>query len=112
MWARNDIESGRQYKLLLCQRDDGTRYYLLLEADSTTDPLDAVLCTSVVPNELLTRRDFIGIAEAVRLTDGSRFVVDAHGVWYTELEATELSSGIAFDDVDWVTGTPPRLPPK
>jgi len=55
------------------------------------------------------RRDFNGIAQAVKLVTGQSYQVDAHGLWLTneEVEALDEES-----EVPWVNGIAAHFAPK
>jgi hypothetical protein len=112
MWKRAEVLEGTRYRVALCQTLTGHRTYKLQPLDHEQLPTDAALVTNEVPIELLLRRDFGGIADAVRLSDGKRFWTDAHGVWLTEEEMDALSSGVDHAAVPWLNGLPARFPPR
>jgi hypothetical protein len=84
----------------------------LQEIGKSQAPNGAVFMTDEVPIDLLLRRDFEGIAKAVRLTNGSRFCTDAHGIWLTPEEMNALSSGADHAQVPWLNGMPANFPPR
>ena len=112
MWKRGDIAEGLDYQLALVQRRDGKRSYVLFEAGRSDGIDDVVFVTAVVPRELLVRGDLLGIAKAVKLTDGTSFGVEAHGVWLTSEECAAFERQVAWDQMPWLNGRPPVLPPK
>lgn len=110
MWKKSDVLPGKSYRVQLCHAE-GRRFFALLE-DGSAPSSECVFTTELVPTRLLENRDMIGIADEVRLCDGSPFVVDAHGVWLTEDEAAALRRGEDHDAVQWVTGVRPKRAPK
>ena len=110
MWQRTDVKPDMQYQVALCQSASGRRYYALCPAGASPPNADSVLLTEITPNDLLWWSRFEEISETVRLTNGERFFVEAHGVWFTtkEWEALDLDE----DHVPWLNGLPPVLPPK
>jgi hypothetical protein len=112
MWKRAEVIEGVRYRVALCQRSTGERTYKLHPLGEAQLPPDAALVTNEVPTDLLLRRDFIGIAEAVRLNDGRRFWTDAHGVWLTQEEMDALSARVDHATVPWLNGIPARFPPR
>jgi hypothetical protein len=73
---------------------------------------DAVYVTAPVPLPRLWKRDLKLISEIVPLQSGARFHVEAHGVWLTESEVTQLDERRSFSDIAWSTPSPPRFPPR
>jgi hypothetical protein len=112
MWKRAEVLEGARYRVALCQSSTGHRTYKLQPLDERQRPSDAALITDEVPTDLLLRRDFGGIAEAVRLNDGKRFWTDAHGIWLTQEEMDALSAGFDHTSVPWLNGLPARFPPR
>ena len=112
MWKRAEVVDGQRYQLALCQNTSGERSYALHRVDDTQLPTDAVFMTDEVPNDLLLRRDFEGIASTVRLTNGNRFWVEAHGVWLTHDENIALSAKVDHARVPWLNGLPAKFPPR
>ena len=98
-FARRPLPSG--------ERPSNVRLLL----DGHEAPPETVLCTEVVPTDLLLRRDFRGIADAVKLTSGELFTVDAHGVWFTRAEADAFDE-VEWNEMPWLNGLPPLLAPK
>lgn len=109
MFKRPELEVGRRYRLWLCQRG-GARWMEVAEEDASVPA--GVLSTALVPHELLLARDLKRIVEQVPLADGTRFVVDAHGIWFTERERAAFRAGADYDQIPWVDGVAPRLAPK
>lgn len=68
--------------------------------------------TAVVPRELLVKGDLFGIAKAVKLTDGSSFGVEAHGLWLTPEECAAFERNVTWYEMPWLNGLAPVLPPK
>ena len=110
MWLRSDVHEACEYRVSLCQAGTGKRSFKLL-ALGQEEPDESVFVTGIVPTELLLRRDFIGISEAVKLSNGQPFGVDAHGVWFTKEELDALNARASWRSVPWVNGLPPILPP-
>ena len=112
MWKRNDVRTDKRYVLQLCQDSKQHRHLALKDVSGTSTDSCAFRETEVVPSNLLLRGDVAQIGRVVRLDDGSAFVVDAHGVWFTKEEAQAMDDGIPLESIPWVTGAPPLLPPK
>lgn len=117
MWLASDITPDGIYRVRLCQR--GRRRYFALERegslpaeDGTSEPVQWLLTEVVRGRDALRRRDFIGISESTRLSDGSSFIVDAHGIWLTTGELEALRRHTDYCDVPWVFGLEPQFPPK
>jgi hypothetical protein len=110
MWNKGDIVPGRTYRLQLCHAD-GRRFFSLLE-DESAPSTQCVFTTEIVPTRLLESRNIVRIADDVRLRDGRRFVVDAHGIWFTEGEVAAMRRGDDHEAIDWVTGVAPKRAPK
>lgn len=114
IWKVADVTQGKSYRLALCQDEDAVRTLHLIDA---TDNVvveqipDALFVTQRVATDLIWRRDVVAIAEMTLLEGGGRFELDAHGVWLTESEGRQLEAGIAFDEIVWATGCPPKFPP-
>jgi hypothetical protein len=112
IWRSSDVSRNSQYKLHLCQSNDGKRFFRLIEVESDADknPQDDVfLVSQVVPNHLLEKRDVQLISESVVLSNGRSFFVDAHGVWLTETEAQEIDLGVTFEKIKWITDSVPKF---
>lgn len=109
MWKSSDIHDDMAYVVQLCHGEDGVRYARLRDVANDAELGDYILETDIVPNEILRGRNLASISENVLLSNGSRFVVDGHGVWYT-IEEWVVLDGAA--PIPWCTETPPRLPPK
>ena len=105
------MDERLSYRVALRQRADGERTFALCEVDSP-EPPNTKFLTQVVPTDLLLRRDFMGIAETVRLRSGESFCVDPHGVWLTQDEYTALAQRRRHDEIPWFNGLPPIFAPK
>ncbi|SEL50831.1 hypothetical protein SAMN05444354_106254 [Stigmatella aurantiaca] len=112
MWKRSSVVKGRSYYVALCQGKDGQRYYELCEVDAHPQSTDAIFYTQPVPHELLLKGDYEGISQAVQLTNGCSFAVEAHGIWLTEEEIAVLEGDEDEENVPWLNGLPPIFPPK
>ena len=112
MWKRGDVAEGQDYQLVLVQRRDGTRTYVLCEVGQCEGVEEQMFVTAVVPRELLVKGDLFGIAKAVKLTDGSSFGVEAHGVWLTPEECAAFERNVTWYEMPWLNGLAPVLPPK
>jgi len=110
IWRTSEVLEGVEYKLALCQDSHGVRELRILQKDEAV-PSDCIFATQSVPTQLLRKRDVISIAEQVPLDDGTRFYVDAHGIWFSQSESIQRSSGVEHEDIQWVTPFPPKLPP-
>ena len=108
-WSANDLLPDRSYVLALAEAASGRRYYvpyLLTDRPSARLAEEVVFVTMAVPDELLRRKDFLGIAEAVRLDTGDRFHCTAHGTWLSSEENEDLD---ANRPVRWARGRKPQL---
>ncbi|WP_395348936.1 hypothetical protein [Variovorax sp. UC122_21] len=112
MWKRSDVAEGQDYQLVLVQRRDGTRTCVLCEVGQCEGVEEQMFVTAVVPRELLVKGDLFGIAKAVKLTDGSSFGVEAHGVWLTPEECAAFERNVTWYEMPWLNGLAPVLPPK
>jgi len=112
MWRRGDVAEGMDYQLALVQRRDGSRTCVLCEAGQSDCIEDLMFATAVVPRELLVKGDLLGIAKAVKLTDGTSFGVEAHGVWLTPEECAAFERNVSWNEMPWLNGLAPVLPPK
>ena len=110
-WKRKDVHDTSRYYVALCQSEHGHRYYELCEVGTQPVSPDAVLQTHEVPNPLLVARNFRAISDAVKLTNGRRFYVEAHGVWLTEEEFEALEED-EEREVPWLNGIAASFPPK
>ena len=111
MWPPSDVDQSRRYRVALCQSPTGARTHALHPEDQEKLPENAVFLTAVVSTELLMRRDFRAISNAVKLIDGQGYWVDAHGVWFT-LEEVEALEGDDDAEAPWVNGLPALVAPK
>lgn len=112
MWKIADLQEGKRYRVALVELEGGDRRLSLLEEHAPSDLPGVMFVTECVPFELLRRRDFKSISEAVPLVGGSRFYVEAHGIWLTSEEATALESFAPLREIPWPGGVSPRFPPK
>ena len=111
MWKCGDVKPETSYRILLCQTGED-RYLKIADANLDVLDSDALFVTEPVPSELLLARNVYTIAQKVRLRGGGNFVVDAHNVWFTQEEATEIRKGTDFREIPWAAGKAPRLAPK
>jgi hypothetical protein len=111
MWLRVDVDESKEYRVALCQLENGKRYYKLF-ANGEQPPSESVFATEIVPTDLLFRRDFIGISEAVKLSNGLPFGVESHGIWLTKEECDALEADNDWSSVPWINGLPPHFLPK
>ena len=109
MWKRSDVLEGRRYYLALLQERSGRRSYELCEVGAQPASPTAVLTTQEVPRDLLLRGDICGIAELVKLSDGRQYSTEAHGIWFTPEEGAALDND---EEVQWLNGLAPLLPPR
>lgn len=112
MWKRADVAEGRDYQLALVQLGDGKRMYKLCEVGQSDEVDGRVFLTAVVPRELLLRGDLHSIASAVKLTDGTSYGVEAHGMWLTSEECAAFERDVTWSDMPWLNGLAPILPSK
>ena len=111
MWLRAEVDEDKEYRVVLCRKANGERCFKLL-AIGESPPSESVFVTEAVPIPLLLRRDFLGISEAVKLTNGQPFGVDAHGIWLTKEECDAWGTARGSSGIPWLDGLPPHLPPK
>ena len=111
VWNKTDVNEDNRYFLQLCQNGSKRRYVLTQEGQNEID--DAmVFKTNIVPVQLLLKQDLEAISKAVNLSNGKRFFVDAHGIWFTDDEHEALTNRVPFDQVPWLNGYAPKLAPK
>ena len=110
MWKRADVDEKQRYRIALCQLANGLRTFELVEFDQSNHPSTMALLTEEVPIGLLLRRNFKEITKQVKLTNGEKFGVDAHGTWLTKAECDAWDRD--WSDVPWLNGIPPLLAPK
>jgi hypothetical protein len=104
----NRLQDTGPYRVVLKQLES----VRTLWAAGIDEPIgESALATGPVPLALLQRRDIEAISATVRLADGTRFVVDAHWVWFTESEAEALAAR-GRTEIPWVFGVAPRLAPR
>ena len=112
MWKRADVKEDNKYRVALCQQDS-TRFFKLVEYGKEDDNTEnRCFLTEVVPNSMLLKGGVGKIAAEVKMTNGSRFEVDAHGMWLTLAEAEALIKQVPFDKIPWHKGKKPRFAPK
>jgi hypothetical protein len=112
MWKIADLQEGKRYRVALVELEGGDRRFSLLEEHAPSDLPGVMFITECVPFELLRRRDFQSISEAVSLVGGGRFYVEAHGMWLTSEEVSALESFVPLSEIPWLNGVLPRFPPK
>lgn len=112
MWKLSDVDAAKRYCLLLIQSSPGVRSFVL-QGIAERHALDGLFAfTKEVPNALLLKRDLQAIADAVTLSNGEPFHVDAHGVWLTNDEMIAILEDKDDDEIPWLNSLPPRLAPK
>ena len=118
IWWRADVLDGVEYRLELCQDNDGHRFFRLLPvgAQRSADVESVALTEKVTRHDLLLRRDTRRLSEHTKLESGESFVVDLHGVWFLAREWEDFRECLDgrkwFEDIAWATRMPPKLPPK
>jgi hypothetical protein len=89
IWDRTGIDTARDYVLLLIESDSGDREFEIRDLSSRNEKVIGGRCvhaTEIVPIDLVVSRDIFGIAEKVKLLDGSGFGFDSNGRWFTDQE--------------------------
>lgn len=114
MWKKADVNPTGQYRLLLTQAPNGARAFVLHSLDEALpEASNLYASTEPVPHGLLLSQNLREIARTVRLTNGKSFIVEAHGVWFTQEEAAAILDDDKEDhEVPWLNGMGPILPPK
>jgi hypothetical protein len=115
IWQRSEINDHENYRLHLCQSDEGKRFFRLIKigtVSETTPQKDVYFISAPVPNNLLKMGDVIAISEVVRLDNGDAYFVDDHGIWLTDSECKQMDSGLKFNEIQWVTDRAPKFPPR
>ncbi|MDB4778368.1 hypothetical protein OAG68_02820 [bacterium] len=108
-WVHMDDDEN--YVADLIQLPGGSRYLQPRHQEDEITP-HAVFTTCVATGREL--RDCQMKSARVTLTNGNKFVMDAHGIWMTIPEAESLLNESRIDDEHppWVNGMPPQFPPK
>lgn len=117
IWRASDVNASGSYRLHLCESSEGSRFFKLIQIDSSDDEQsdDVIHISEPIPqdvNEALKRGDLLMISETVSLDNGQPFFVDAHGVWLTMSEVNEMEADVDFNDIHWATGKIPIFPQK
>ena len=112
MWKSTEINDNASYRLLLIQEENGYRRFVLKISNEETFIAKNSFLTECIDNELLKKRNLRKISEKFRLIDGSRFYVDAHGIWLTESEMNAITDDKEDDEIPWLNGMPPNFASK
>lgn len=110
IWSRAEVDTSKDYVVLLFDDGAGLREYGLCEHQRLAEAEEHVLVTEVVPIDLVVRGDIMGISERVRLANGDPFFLDFNGVWLTKDEFEDLEQGRST--VRWVRGRAPNTRAK
>lgn len=112
MWRRDDVQLGKKYRVGLIAGLDGSRLSCLLEEAAPTDHCDFI--TPVIDDvELLKSRHLEAIIKQHGVLGGTRIVIDAHAIWFTEVEYQSLfDAPMTGRPVPWFKGIEPNRPPK
>lgn len=105
---------GERYRLQLCQDSTGDRYFKPIDETNYKQgnlDKDTFFVTEIVDQDLLEKWHMIKISLNTKLSDGGKYVVDAHGTWLTPEEERELKEyGLGIrKDINWVTPLAPRF---
>ena len=109
-WNRFGLDWDKQYVVELCQASDGRRHAQYREVDAVPDPL-TVRETEPASGKQFVDWGFYAYAEHLRLTDGTGFRFEAHGIWLTDAEVAYISGSNPRGPAPWVNGIEPRFPP-
>ena len=109
MWRRITISDDASYVLNLCQNTQGHRFCVATEAG--VSPPDMVFQTRPITGAVLRTLSTNGAGLHFKLATGQGFLFGAHGEWFTEQEHADRRER-GWGAVRWVTGQPPKLPPK
>jgi len=111
MWKLPPMSDSAEYVLCFCQDNEQKRFCSVIES-TTTHPFE-VARTSVIPTELLRKRQWETVSKQYKLLPYNlQFVFGPHGEWLTEPEAQALFGPGVATKIPWVTGCTPNLPPK
>ena len=113
-WNRFGLDKTRTYVVELCQEPSGRRYTKYRDVETGSPDTHAVLETESATGARFVVWGFYTYANHLRLSDGSRFDFDAHGVWLTHSEMEFLASNSTgpWESGPWVNGIPPAFAPK
>lgn len=112
MWKSTEINANTSYRLLLIQEENGSRIFLLKNSNEESLIAKNIFPTEIIENEFLKKRNLKKISENFRLIDGSRFYVDAHGIWLTDSEMNAIMEDKEDDEIPWLNGKPPNFASK
>lgn len=115
IWRAYEVNDATVYRLHLCQTPNGLRHLKLVAAGSDIDrnrTNEVIFATATVPNDLLKKRDIDAIVGSVKLENGDFFDIDAHHMWLTKFESSQLDSNVRFDEILWATDQPPQFAMK
>lgn len=105
------------YIIDFVQLPDGSRYLkprLISELPGAQTVLSS---KSYLGSELMKWREFGRVDECVELQDGTRFILDPHGIWMTKEEfeywrTNRSQAALENPDAPWVNHLPPKFAPK
>jgi hypothetical protein len=109
MWKFFDLDSTKNYRLLLVQGNAGSRHFELHEEFELPVREGLFSCTKRIPIELLLRRNLQEISKKIELADGSQFHVDAHNIWLTNDEMKAILEDKDENEIPWLNSLPPQL---
>ncbi len=110
MWRRIEIADRKSYVLSLVQDESGRRFCSASEVG--TIPWGAVFQTRPMVGSVLKKiRGHGALRIRFKVATGHDFVFGAHGEWFTKQERRDWRER-GWDEIRWVTGCQPSLPPK
>ena len=112
-WNRFGLNADAMYVVELCQQPTGGRYTKYREISHGEHDPNCVLETEAATGAQFINWGFYEYAKHLKLSDGSNFGFEAHGIWMTEAEM-KCILGRRREETPppWVNGIPPMLPPK
>lgn len=110
MWRSITIEDDKSYVLSLVQDERDRRFCTASEA-GTIVPGMVFQTRPVSGAELKKLRSDGALRLRFKQVAGHDFMFGAHGEWFTEQERADMDNS-GWDQIRWVTGRRPSLPPK
>jgi hypothetical protein len=116
-WNRFGLKKDASYVVVLCQKVNGERYTMYREVGGGEHDLHCVLETEPALGSQFIEWGFYEYSKHLKLTNGSEFAFEEHGIWMTRDEVENNLRRVRGtlgqnEKPSWVNGIPPRLPPK
>ncbi|QEL18861.1 hypothetical protein PX52LOC_05903 [Limnoglobus roseus] len=108
---RGQTVADSLYVLDFVQQPNGRRYLSLRLSNSPPVEQTAFSSAAYRGSDLSQWRSTDRLCEEVRIADGRRFEMDAHGLWLLP-EEVEFLMGERAVGSPWVNGIPPLFAPK